>query len=69
MEPFSKRAARRQGSPLPAQKESVGPALSRSRKGGGNLSEMTQEELDFLGETEEERLACQVPDSAGDCEN
>ena len=47
------------GIPFACSEGICGTCVIEVKDGKENLSEMTQEELDFLGETEEERLACQ----------
>ncbi|MDN3509505.1 MAG: 2Fe-2S iron-sulfur cluster-binding protein [Candidatus Neptunochlamydia sp.] len=45
-----------------------GTCVIEVKEGKENLSEMTQEELDFLGETKDERLACQCKIKQGKVE-
>ncbi|MEM8727893.1 MAG: 2Fe-2S iron-sulfur cluster-binding protein [Chlamydiota bacterium] len=47
------------GVPFACTEGVCGTCVIEVKEGKENLSEMTQEELDFLGETEDERLACQ----------
>jgi ferredoxin len=47
------------GVPFACTEGICGTCVIEVKEGMENLSEMTQEELDFLGETEDERLACQ----------
>lgn len=47
------------GVPFACTEGICGTCVIEVKEGMENLSEMTQEELDFLGETENERLACQ----------
>lgn len=47
------------GIPFACEEGVCGTCVIEVTDGMGNLSEFTQEELDFLGEQEEERLACQ----------
>ncbi|NGX51635.1 MAG: hypothetical protein K1060chlam2_01508 [Chlamydiae bacterium] len=54
-----KDACEEAGVPFACTEGICGTCVIEVKEGGENLSEMTQEELDFLGETSEERLACQ----------
>ncbi|MCB1116435.1 MAG: (2Fe-2S)-binding protein [Chlamydiia bacterium] len=47
------------GVPFACTEGVCGTCVIEVKEGKENLSEMTQEELDFLGDTEDERLACQ----------
>ena len=47
------------GVPFACTEGVCGTCVIEVKEGNENLSELTQEELDFLGETDEERLACQ----------
>ena len=48
------------GIPFACEEGICGTCIVEVEEGGENLSKMTQEEIDFLGEDEEvERLACQ----------
>ena len=47
------------GVPFACTEGDCGTCVIEVKVGGENLNSMTQEALDFLGETEEERLACQ----------
>ena len=47
------------GVPFACTEGICGTCVIEVRDGGENLSEMTQEELDFLGGSDGERLACQ----------
>lgn len=47
------------GVPFACTEGVCGTCVIEVKEGMENLSEMTQEELDFLGETDDERLACQ----------
>ncbi len=47
------------GVPFACTEGICGTCVIEVKEGNENLSELTQEEIDFLGETEEERLACQ----------
>lgn len=47
------------GVPFACTEGVCGTCVIEVKEGKENLSPMTQEELDFLGETEDERLACQ----------
>ena len=47
------------GVPFACTEGICGTCIVEVKEGKENLSEMTQEELDFLGESETERLACQ----------
>jgi len=54
------------GIPFACAEGVCGACLIEVREGHENLSAMTQEELDFLGETAGERLACQCKILRGD---
>jgi len=47
------------GVPFGCEEGVCGTCIIEVEEGMENLSEMTQEELDFLGEQDTERLACQ----------
>ena len=47
------------GLPFACTEGICGTCVIEVVEGGENLSDKTQEELDFLGDTENERLACQ----------
>lgn len=47
------------GVPFACEEGICGTCVIEIEEGGENLSEFTQEELDFLGEQDTERLACQ----------
>ncbi len=47
------------GVPFACEEGVCGTCVVEVEEGMENLSEFTEEELDFLGEQEEERLACQ----------
>ena len=47
------------GVPFACEEGVCGTCVVEVEEGMDNLSEFTEEELDFLGEQEEERLACQ----------
>ncbi len=47
------------GVPFACTEGVCGTCVIEVKEGKENLSEMTQEELDFLGDSDEERLACQ----------
>lgn len=47
------------GVPFACEEGICGTCVIEVEEGGENLSEFTQEELDFLGEQQCERLACQ----------
>ncbi len=47
------------GVPFACTEGICGTCVIEVKDGGENLSEMTQEELDFLGDSDDERLACQ----------
>jgi len=61
-----KEACEEAGVPFACAEGVCGVCLVEVREGRENLSEMTQEELDFLGETDGERLACQCKILRGD---
>lgn len=48
-----------EGVPFACEEGICGTCIIEIEEGGENLSEFTQEELDFLGEQDCERLACQ----------
>lgn len=52
-------ACERAGVPFACTEGVCGTCVIEVREGMDNLSEFTQEESDFLGDMEEERLACQ----------
>lgn len=54
-----KEACEEAGVPFACTEGVCGTCVIEVKEGNENLTEMTQEELDFLGETDEERLACQ----------
>lgn len=54
-----KDACEEAGIPFACTEGVCGTCVIEVKEGHENLSPMTQEELDFLGETTEERLACQ----------
>ncbi len=47
------------GVPFACEEGICGTCIVEVKEGNENLSPMTQEEIDFLGEQEKERLACQ----------
>ncbi len=53
------------GIPFACSEGVCGTCIIEVKEGKENLSEMTQEELDFLGETDDERLACQCKINEG----
>ena len=53
------------GVPFACTEGVCGTCVIEVHEGMENLSEPTQEELDFLGETEVERLACQCKIKGG----
>jgi len=54
-----KDACEEAGVPFACTEGVCGTCVIEVREGGENLTEMTEEELDFLGDTTDERLACQ----------
>lgn len=54
-----KEACEEAGIPFACEEGICGTCVIEIEEGGENLSEFTQEELDFLGEQDCERLACQ----------
>lgn len=52
-------ACEEQGIPFCCTEGQCGTCVIRVTEGMENLSPMTEEEVDFLGPTEDERLACQ----------
>ena len=54
-----KDACEEAGIPFACTEGICGTCVIEIKEGHENLSEMTQEERDFLEETDEERLACQ----------
>jgi ferredoxin len=53
------------GIPFACEEGVCGTCVIEVEEGMENLSEFTEEELDFLGEQEEERLACQCKIKSG----
>lgn len=53
------------GIPFACEEGVCGTCVIEVEEGMENLSEFTQEELDFLGEQEQERLACQCKIKGG----
>ena len=47
------------GVPFACEEGICGTCIVEVKEGNENLSSMTQEEIDFLGEQDKERLACQ----------
>lgn len=47
------------GVPFACEEGICGTCIVEVKEGNENLSPMTQEEIDFLGEQDKERLACQ----------
>ena len=54
-----------EGIPFACEEGVCGTCVIEVTEGMENLSEFTQEELDFLGEQNEERLACQCKIKSG----
>lgn len=54
-----KDACEEAGVPFACTEGVCGTCVIEVKKGMENLSEMTEEEKDFLGDTDDERLACQ----------
>ena len=54
-----------QGVPFACEEGVCGTCVIEVEEGMDNLSEMTQEEIDFLGEQDLERLACQCKINQG----
>ena len=61
-----KDACEEAGVPFACTEGVCGTCVIEVIEGKENLTEMTQEELDFLGETDEERLACQCRIKSGE---
>jgi len=53
------------GVPFACTEGICGTCIIEVLEGGENLSPMTQEEIDFLGEQDRERLACQCKIKGG----
>jgi len=53
------------GVPFACEEGICGTCVIEVEEGAENLSEFTQEELDFLGEQDNERLACQCKINKG----
>lgn len=61
-----KDACEEAGVPFACTEGVCGTCVIEVKEGKENLTEMTQEELDFLGENDEERLACQCKIKSGE---
>lgn len=61
-----KDACEEAGVPFACTEGVCGTCVIEVIEGKENLTEMTQEELDFLGETDDERLACQCKIKCGE---
>lgn len=58
-------ACEQAGVPFACTEGVCGTCVIEVKEGMGNLSGFTQEEADFLGEMEQERLACQCKIKSG----